>query len=151
MLPWLHRWAVLAHLAAVVIWFGAVAYYLLLLRPGMRDAGLTRDARYALLVAIKARLRRVVGVAVVVLVASGAFNAWVLGLLDPARTDPFRRYLFMSKLAIGGVLVATFLFALTLLKRVRSPARRGRLFILVHVAVLALGTLAAAAGVMLSH
>ena len=106
MLPWLHRWAVLAHLAAVVIWFGAVAYYLLLLRPGMRDAGLTRDARYALLVAIKARLRRVVGVAVVVLVASGAFNAWVLGLLDPARTDPFRRYLFMSKLAIAWAMPA---------------------------------------------
>lgn len=151
MLPWLHRLAVLAHLAAMVVWFGAVAYYLLLLRPGMEDAGLPRETRYALLVAIKARLRRVVGVAVVVLLTSGVFNAWVLGLLDPARTDPFRRSLFVSKLVIGGVLVATFLFALALLKRVRTPALRGRLFVLVHVAVLALGTLAAAAGVMLSH
>ena len=69
---WLHRGAVLVHLAGVVVWMGAVAYYLLVLRPAMAAAGLARRERYLLLLAIKARLRRVVGASVVAIVASGA-------------------------------------------------------------------------------
>ncbi len=151
-LPWLHRAAVLLHIAAVVVWFGAVAYYLLILRPALRRSGLDRKAQYPLLVAIKQRLRRVVGAAVVVLVVTGLFNAWVLGLVGPAaRADDPRVRLFHVKLGLAALLILTFLTALPLLQRVRRPALRGRLFVLVHVAVLALAALAAGAGVLLAH
>jgi hypothetical protein len=68
---WSYRAAVFVHIAAVVVWFGAVAYYLLILRPALRRSGVERKAQYAILAEIRARLKRVVGVAVLVLVASG--------------------------------------------------------------------------------
>lgn len=152
MIPWLHRAAVLLHVGAVVTWFGAVAYYLAILRPAMRMAGLDRRVQYPLLVAIKRRLRVVVGSAVVVLVATGAFNAWVLGLVGPAaRSGDPRVAIFHLKLGVAALLVLTFLTALPLLKRVKRPAVRGRLFVAVHVAVLVLGVIAAGAGVLLAH
>ena len=70
-LAWLHRGAVFGHVAAVVVWFGAVAYYLLILRPALRRSGVDRKAQYAILAEIRARLKRVVGVAVAVLVLTG--------------------------------------------------------------------------------
>ncbi|HEY0972056.1 MAG TPA: hypothetical protein VGE02_13905 [Gemmatimonadales bacterium] len=151
-LAWLHRAAVLLHIGAVVAWFGAVAYYLAILRPAMRMAGIDRKAQYPLLVAIKHRLRVVVGAAVVVLVVTGTFNAWVLGLLGPAaRADDPRVAIFHVKLGVAALLILTFLTALPLLRRVRTPAVRGRLFVAVHVAVLVLGVVAAGAGVLLAH
>lgn len=151
-LAWLHRLAVLGHVGAVVVWFGAVAYYLLILRPALRASGVERKAQYAILAAIRARLKRVVGVAVVVLLATGFFNAWLRGFLGgPVEPSAYYRHLFHLKLGLGALLVLTFLTALPLLKRVQEPKRRGRLFVAVHVVVLALGTLAAAAGVMLTR
>lgn len=155
-LAWLHRLAVLGHVGAVVVWFGAVAYYLLILRPALRASGIERAAKYALLAAIKHRLQRVVGVAVVVLVATGLFNAWLGGYLGgggggAAHPDAFHTRVFHAKLGLATLLVLTFLTALPLLKRVPTPKRRARLFVAVHVAVLALGVLAAAAGVVLSR
>jgi uncharacterized membrane protein len=153
-LAWLHRLSVLGHVAAVVVWFGAVAYYLLILRPALRASGIERAAKYALLAAIKQRLQRVVGVAVVVLVATGLFNAWLGGYLGgagAARPDAFHTRVFHAKLGLATLLVLTFLTALPLLKRVPTPKQRARLFVAVHVAVLALGVLAAAAGVVLSR
>lgn len=151
-MAWLHRLAVLGHLGAVVVWFGAVAYYLLILRPALRASGLERKAQYALLAAVRARLQRVVGVAVLVLVATGLFNAWLRGLLGGgAPASPYHARLFHVKLGLATLLVLTFLTALPLLRRVRTPRLRGRLFVLVHVAVLLIGTLAAAAGVMLTR
>ena len=54
-------------------------------------------------------------------------------------------------MAVVLLLILTFIFALPLLARVRTGRVRGRLFVLVHVVVLALGALAAAAGVVLSR
>lgn len=149
-LGWLLRASVLVHVAAVVVWFGAVAYFLLVLRPSMRAAGLDRKVRYALLVAIKARLRRVVGGAVVAIVVTGFANAWLSGLLT-GRADAFHRRVFAWKLGLAGALIAIFLVALPALRRVRTGKLRGRLFVLVHVVVLVLGALAAGAGILLAH
>ena len=44
-----------------------------------------------------------------------------------------------------------FLTALPLLRRVRTPRTRGRLFVATHAAVLALGAIAAFIGVILSR
>lgn len=149
---WTYRIAVLLHVAAVVVWFGAVAYFLLILRPAMRMAGLERPARYALIQAVKRRLKRVVGSSIVVLIATGIYQARVRGLLGGTATaSAFQRHVFYVKLALVLALVAIFLTALPLLRRVRTPALRGRLFVATHLIVLILGALAAGAGVLLSR
>lgn len=149
---WIHRLALLLHIAAVVVWFGAVAYYLLILRPALRRSGVDRKAQYAILAEIRARLKRVVGVAVVVLVVTGLTLARLRGLLGGASSaDPLLVRLFHVKLVVAGVLVLTFLTALPLLRRVRTPKLRGRLFVATHAVVLALGAVAAAIGVMLGQ
>jgi len=151
-LAWLYRLAVLGHIGAVVVWFGAVAYYLLILRPALRLSGIERQAQYALLRAVRARLVRVVGVAVVVLVGTGLYLAWRRGFLGgDVPASAYHLHLFRVKLGVAAVLVLTFLTALPLLRRVQPPQRRGRLFVLVHAAVLALGALAAGFGVALSR
>lgn len=151
-LAWLHRGAVLVHVSGVVVWMGAVAYYLSILKPAMVMAGLERDARYALLVAVKARLRRVVGIAVAAVVASGLVMARLRGLLGgDAVATSFARKVFAVKMAAAMPLVLIFLFALPLLARVRVGRVRGRLFNAVHVVVLVLGLVAAAGGIMLSR
>jgi len=151
-LGWIHRGAVLVHIAGVVVWFGAVAYYLFILRPAMAMAGLERQARYALLVAIKARLRRVVGVSVVAIVASGLVNARLRGLLGgPYAADDFSRRVFAWKMAVAAALILVFIFALPALKLVHVGIWRGRLFNAIHVVVLLLGVLAAIGGIMLSR
>lgn len=149
---WLYRAAVFGHIAAVVVWFGAVAYYLLILRPALRRSGVERKAQYAILAEIRARLQRVVGAAVVVLVASGLTLARLRGFLGgDVPVDPLRARLFHIKLGIATLLVLVFLTALPLLRRVKAPRMRGRLFVATHVAVLALGAIAAGLGVMLSR
>ena len=151
-LAWLHRGAVFGHIAAVVVWFGAVAYYLLILRPALRRSGVDRHAQYAILAEIRARLKRVVGVAVVVLVVTGVVLARLRGFIGAeVALDPMRVRLFHAKLAIAAILVAVFLTALPLLRRVRTPKLRGRLFVATHAVVLALGAVAAAIGVMLGR
>jgi len=150
-LAWLYRLAVLGHIGAVVVWFGAVAYYLLILRPALRASGIERKAQYALLAAVRARLQRVVGAAVVVLVGTGLYLAWLRGLLGGVPASAHHVRLFRVKLGIATLLVLTFLTALPLLRRVRTPRRRGRLFVAVHAVVLALGAAAAAIGVALSR
>jgi len=149
---WLYRLAVFAHIGGVVVWMGAVAYYLFILRPALRMAGMERKATYPLLSAIKSRLRRVVGASIVVIVISGLYNAHVRGLLgSTGGADELHRRIFMWKMVIVALLILTFLFALPLLARVRTGKIRGRLFVAVHVAVLILGALAAGAGVLLSR
>lgn len=131
---------------------GAVAYYLFVLQPALRMAGVERPVRYALLVAIKAGLRRVVGIAVVVIIASGLVNARLRGLLGGATpADDLTRRVFFRKMIVVGALVLIFLFALPALERVRTGAVRGKLFDLVHVVVLALGALAALGGILLTR
>jgi uncharacterized membrane protein len=149
---WLHRVAVFGHIAAVVVWFGAVAYYLLILRPALRRSGVERKAQYAILAEIRARLKRVVGVAVVVLVATGLTLARLRGFIGgDVPVDPVRTRLFHIKLVVAGVLVLVFLTALPLLRRVKTPKLRGRLFVATHAAVLALGAIAAAIGVWIGR
>jgi uncharacterized membrane protein len=147
---WLYHLAVFAHIAGVVVWMGAVAYYLFILRPAMKMAGMERKSTYPLLSAIKSRLRRVVGISIVVIVASGLYNARLRGLIGSAAVaDDLRRRIFMWKMVIVAVLILTFLFALPLLARIRTGKIRGRLFVAIHVVVLILGALAAGAGVLL--
>jgi uncharacterized membrane protein len=149
---WLYRGAVFGHIAAVVVWFGAVAYYLLILRPALRLSGVERKAQYAILAQIRARLQRVVGVAVLVLIATGLTLARLRGFLGgDVPLDPLRARLFHIKLGIAALLVLVFLTALPLLRRVPAPRTRGRLFVATHVAVLALGAIAAFIGVILSR
>jgi len=149
---WLHRAAVFGHVAAVVVWFGAVAYYLLILRPALRRSGVDRKAQYAILAEVRARLKRVVGVAVVVLLASGLTLARLRGFLGgDIPVDPLRGRLFYVKLIVAALLVVVFLTALPLLRRVQPPKLRGRLFVLTHVVVLTLGAIAAAIGVFLGR
>jgi uncharacterized membrane protein len=151
-MAWIYRLAVLLHIAAVVVWFGAVAYYLLILRPALRRSGVERKTQYAILAEIRARLKRVVGAAVLVLVASGVTLARLRGYLGgDAPMDPVRARLFHLKLVVAALLVLVFLTALPLLRRVRTPRLRGRLFVATHAAVLALGAVAAAIGVVLSR
>lgn len=151
-IAWLHRLAVLAHIAGVVVWMGAVAYYLFILRPAIKAASLERPTYYALVKAIKPRLQRAVGASIVVIVATGLFNAHLRGLLGPAAGGgDLRHRLFYWKMGIVTVLVLTFLTALPLLARVRTPKLRGRLFVGVHWMVLTLGLLAAAVGVFLAR
>lgn len=144
--------ALFAHIAGVVVWMGAVAYYLLILRPAIRLSNMERKATYPLLAAIKVRLRRVVGAAIVVIVASGLYMAQERGLLGaPAASSEARQSIFRWKMVVVAILILTYLFALPVLARVRSGRLRGRLFVLVHVTVLALGALAVAAGVLLAR
>ena len=151
-LAWIHRGAVLVHIAGVVVWMGAVAYYLFILRPAMAMAGLERQARYALLVAIKTRLRIVVGLSVVAIVASGLVNARLRGLLGGAvHADAYSQRIFAWKMVAATLLVLIFIFALPALKLVRVGIWRGRLFNAIHAIVLVLGALAAAAGILLSR
>lgn len=149
---WLYRLAVFAHIAGVVVWMGAVAYYLFILRPAMRMSGMERRETYPLLSAIKSRLRRVVGVSIVVIVISGLYNARVRGLVGSHPTaDEVHRRIFAWKMVVVTALILIFIFAIPLLRRVRTGKVRGRLFVAVHVAVLILGALAAGAGVLLSR
>lgn len=151
-LAWLHRAALFVHIAGVVVWMGAVAYYLFILQPALKMAGTERPARYALLVAIKWRLRRVVGLAVIAIVASGLVNARLRGLIGgPVTADDFARRIFFWKMIVVAVLVLIFIFALPALKRVRTGAVRGKLFNLTHVVVLFLGALATIGGILLAR
>lgn len=147
---WLYRLTVLIHVSAVVVWMGAVAYWLLILRPALAMSAVEKAPRYALLRAVKDRLRRVVGGAVVTLLASGFWLAHVRGLLDGG-ASAFHRRVFVVKLVAAGLLVLVFLTALPLLARVKTGARRGWLFNAVHVLVLLLGLVAMGAGVALSR
>ena len=155
MSTWIYRLAVFAHIAGVVVWMGAVAYYLLILRPALHMSGLERKATYPLLAAIARTagwLRWVVGSAIVVIVASGLYNAHRRGLIGSAGgADEVQQRIFWWKMAIVLALILIFIFALPLLARVRTGKVRGRLFVLVHIVVLTLGALAAAAGVFLSR
>ena len=135
-LAWVHRGAVLVHVSGVVVWMGAVAYHLFVLNPAMRAADLDRPTRYALLRAIKRRIRIVVGIAVIAIVLSGIVNAQLRGLWTPTVVPPATVHLFHLKLATAAVLILIFLTALPLLKRVQRPRLRGRLFTLVHAVVL---------------
>lgn len=151
-LAWLHRGAVFGHVAAVVVWFGAVAYYLLILRPALRRSGVDRRSQYAILAEIRARLKRVVGVAVAVLIVTGIVLARLRGFVGgDVPADPMRLRLFHAKLGIAAILVAVFLTALPLLRRVQAPRLRGRLFVATHAVVLTLGAVAAAIGVVLGR
>lgn len=150
LVTWLFPTALVVHLAGVVVWMGAVAYYLFVLRPAIHRSGLERVATYPLLVAIKARLRRVVGASIVALVASGLYLAWVRGLVGAHRwASPTDRAVFAWKMIVVAVLVLIYLFAFAVLARVKTPRTRGRLWVGTHVVVLALGTVAAALGVWL--
>jgi uncharacterized membrane protein len=150
-LAWVHRVAVLVHVSGVVIWMGAVAYHLFVLTPAMRAAELDRPARYALMRAVKRRIRIVVGVAVVAIVVSGVVNAQLRGLWGGGPPAPAAaQRIFHVKLGVAAVLIGIFLTALPLLKRVRQPRLRGRLFTAVHVVVLTLGAIAVGIGVYLA-
>ncbi len=149
---WLYRFAVLAHIAGVVVWMGAVAYCLFVLRPAMKMAGIERKATYPLLSAIKSRLRRVVGASIVVSVVSGLYNARLRGLIGSAAVaSEVHRRIFFWKMIIVAVLILTFIFALPILAHIHTGKVRGRLFVAIHVIVLALGALAAGAGVLLTR
>lgn len=138
------------HLAGVVVWFGAVAHFLLVLRPAFAASGMERRQWYLLLRQVRRRLRRVVGGAVAAVVASGVVQAHARGLLRPdLLAAGWAGRILAAKLALVAVLVATYLSALPLIERIPVPATRGRVFVWTHVAVLALGCAAAFLGLLL--
>lgn len=138
------------HLAGVVVWFGAVAYFLLVLRPAVRAAEMERGQWYLLLRQIKRRLQRVVGVAVLTIVGSGVVLADARGLL---RADLWSAGLtgrvFLVKLVVVTVLVVIYLTALPAIARIAEPLSRGKAFVHVHRIALLLGSIAAFLGLML--
>lgn len=149
-MPGLRTFLVWVHVGGVVVWFGAIAYFLLILRPAFAASGMERGQWYLLLRALKLRLRRVVGVAVAAVVASGLMLAHMRGLLYwPVLTGGGYGSLVAVKLALATTLVAVFAAALPLIERMPEPKRRGRAFVRTHVAALTLGAAAAFVGILL--
>lgn len=147
---WLRLVVLWVHLAGVVVWFGAIAYFLLVLRPAVRSAGIERSQWYLLLRQIKRRLQQVVGGAVVAIVGSGLLLAHWRGLLRPdlGSADTYGR-VFLLKLIVVLALVAIYLTALPVIARLEPPLRRGRAFVRVHVVALLLGSVAVFLGLLL--
>lgn len=147
---WLRALVLWIHLAGVVVWFGAVAYFLLVLRPAVRASGMQRTQWYLLLRQIKRRLRLVVGAALAAILLSGLVQARWRHLLrwDLWSSGPYGR-LFVVKLLLFAALLGIYLTALPMIERIRVPARRGKLFVWTHVAALVLGSLAAFLGLLL--
>jgi uncharacterized membrane protein len=137
------------HLGGIVVWFGAIAYFLLVLRPAVRASGMERRQWYALLRQVKHRLRRVVGVAVVMVVGSGLMLAGQRGLLraDLWSLGSYGR-VFAGKMVLVVLLVGIYLTALPLIGRVGEAKLRGRWFVIVHGVALALGAAAAYLGLL---
>lgn len=150
MTPFARGLVLWVHLGGVVVWFGAVAYFLLVLRPAVRASRMQRREWYLLLRHLKRRLRQVVGGAVAATLASGLVLAHARGLLS---AEPWalgwQGRVFTVKLALVAVLVAVYLAALPLIERIPVPRARGRAFVATHVAVLALGAAAAFLGLLL--
>ena len=139
------------HLAGIVVWFGAVAYFLFVLRPAARAAELERAPWYALLRSVKRRLKRVVGVSVLAIVSSGLLLAWWRGFLhNPPWVYGQVGILFTVKMGVVAALVALYLFAHGVIERIQTPKLRGRTFLGVHVAALVLGGAAAYLGILIS-
>lgn len=138
------------HLAGVVVWFGAIAYFLLVLRPSVRASEMKRTQWYLLLREIKRRLRRVVGASLTAILASGLVQAhwrgwlrwdlWAIGLYGRV---------FLLKLLLVAILIGIYLTALPLIERIEIPARRGQAFVWTHVAALVIGSMAAFLGLLL--
>lgn len=148
--PWIRTVTLWVHLAGVVVWFGAVAYFLLVLRPAVRSAGMERSQWYLLLRQVKARLRRVVGGALAAIVASGVLLAHWRGLLSPDlwAAGAYPR-IFLLKLSLVGILAVIYLTALPTIARLEPPLRRGRAFVVVHFAVLVIGSVVVFLGLLL--
>lgn len=150
MSPLLRGFVLWVHLAGVVVWFGAVAYFLLVLRPAVRASGMRRSEWYLLLRYLKRRLRRVVGGAVAAILASGLVLAHARGLLSaPPWALGWPGRVFGAKLVLVAALVATYLAALPLIERIPVPRARGRAFVWTHAGALALGAAAAFLGFLL--
>jgi uncharacterized membrane protein len=149
-MPGVRTFLLWIHVGGVVVWFGAIAYFLLVLRPAVAASGMERGQWYLLLRQIKRRLRRVVGVAVVAVVASGLMLAHLRGLLHwPVLTGGGYGNLVVAKMGLAALLVVVFATALPLIERIPEPKRRGRAFVRTHVAALALGAAAAFVGFLL--
>jgi putative copper export protein len=148
--PWARALLLLAHLAGVVVWFGAIAYFLLVLRPAARDSGMERAQWYLLLRQVKRRLRPVVGGALVTLLATGLLQAHLRGMLRPELwASGYPGPVLVAKLAVFALLVGIFLTALPLIERIRVAKWRGRAFVWTHVVALILGSVAAYLGLLL--
>jgi uncharacterized membrane protein len=138
------------HLAGVVVWFGAIAYFLLVLRPAVRRSGMERREWYRLLRHIKGRLRWVVGVALLAIVVSGVMLAESRGLwrADIWATGLYGQ-VFVVKLLLVAILIGIFAGALPIIERIRTPVRRGRAFLWTHVIALVVGSATAWLGLFL--
>ena len=147
---WMRSTMLWLHLAGVVVWFGAVAYFLLVLRPAVRAAEMERGQWYLLLRQIKRRLQRVVGAALLAIVGSGVVLAHARGLL---RADLWSAgvagRVFLVKLVLVAVLVVIYLTALPAIARLEPALRRGKMFVHVHRLALLLGSIAAFLGLLL--
>jgi hypothetical protein len=151
LLPPVRALLLLVHVGSAVVWFGAVAYFLLVLRPAQRRAGIPRSAWYSLLRQVKGRLKRVVGAAALGLVGSGALLAHARGFWSgPLWEAGWPPGAFVGKLVLAALLVSTYATALPLLARVRSPRLRGAAFVWTHVLVLVLAAAAAYLGLLLT-
>jgi uncharacterized membrane protein len=133
-----------------VVWFGAIAYFLLVLRPAVRSSEMQRAQWYLLLRQIKRRLQRVVGAALVAIVASGLvlanwrgwlrWDLWAIGLYGRV---------FLIKLLLVAILIGIYLTALSLIERIETPVRRGQAFVWTHSVALVIGSVAAFLGLLL--
>jgi putative copper export protein len=151
LVPEVRALLLLLHLGSATVWFGAVAYFLLVLRPAQRAAALPRPQWYALLRQVKARLRRVVGVSAVALVGSGALLAHARGFWSGPLLDAgWPRGAFAGKLLLGTLLLLAYALALPLIARIRAPRARAAAFVWTHVGALLFAATAAYLGLLLA-
>ncbi len=100
-----HRFADALHMIAAAIWIGAIAAFLILLRPAADDA---RPVRLALAAASLDRFARVGTGCVIVIAATGLINLqMIVGIAQAGRMLPSSYgYLLIAKLALFGAMLA---------------------------------------------
>ena len=108
--------ALALHVLAVVSWVGGMAFALLILRPAL--APLAPPQRLAVLGAVFARFLPVVGVAIVVIVATGG---WMLVRLGGLRAAPIGVH---AMTGLGAVMIVIYLVLVTALQPSLQAALR---------------------------
>jgi uncharacterized membrane protein len=103
------------HVLAVVVWVGGMAFALFVLRPGL--APLPPPQRLAVLARVFARFLPVVGIAVLVLAATGAV---LLAHYGGLRAVPWGVHVMI---ALGAVMVVVYLVVLRLNPRLQAAVR----------------------------
>lgn len=158
MKPWVHYTLTLIHICAALFWMGWIVFIFLLLMPVVKRT--VPSAVEDLMPALKRRVRKVVFVLILLIVATGLHNMYYRGLFD---TDVLlnsaygRR--FLVKLGAALILFGVYFAAPVLTGGPASGAEEGccdheeasanRVGLVLHVVAFTSGMVAALIGVSL--